>query len=449
VLQLADSDSVDQPDTPTLQYFAAQVAKLSSGGLRVQITFQAAGDKVPDVEVRTARMVREGKFALGWIGARAWDELGITSFQSLQAPFLVTSYRLLDRITSSPIAHQMLAGLKTQDVVGLALVPDLLRHPVGVDRPLVALADFAGARVRVQPSRATSALMKSLRAIPVQVSNSAIVVAVAHRQIDGEELALGNAPGGSTVTANVTLFGKTITLFAGRHSFEQLSDQQQGVLRSAAQQTLRHVVAEPPSESALARRFCNDNGRIVLATAHDLAELANAEQPVYVQLERDAQTRTFIAQIRKLKATTAPDPAFVVPAGCGRRRSPQPVTRAKPRPTSVVNGTYHVLVTRADALAFGDPANTPENMKGLPSVETRILNDGKWRFGGGDHGTYTIRGNRITLIAPAYGSVESFTFSLDSNGTLRLEPVLPMDRGDQWVVAGVPWRRVGPPRPIR
>jgi TRAP-type C4-dicarboxylate transport system substrate-binding protein len=449
VLQLADSDAVDQPDTPTLRYFAEQVAKLSHGELRVQITFEAAGDKVPDVEVRTARMVRAGRFALGWIGARSWDEVGVKSFQSLQAPFLVTSYRLLGRISSSPIATEMLTGLKTQDVIGLALVPDLLRHPVGVDRPLVGLADFAGARVRVQPSRATSALMKALRAIPVEVSNSAVGAAVAHRQIDGEELALGNAPDGSTVTANVTLFGKTITLFARRRSFERLSDRQQGVLRSAAQQTLRHAVADPPSESALARRFCHDNGRIVLASAKDLAQLARAAQPVYAQLNRDAQTKSFIAQIRRLKATMAPDPPLIVPAGCSHRASPASVTRAKPRPTSIVNGTYHVLFTKADALAFGDPANTPENMKGLPSVETRILNDGRWLFGPGNRGTYTIRGNRITLFALTYGSVESFTFSLDSAGMLRLRPVLPMDRGDRWVVAGEPWRRVGPARPIR
>jgi len=27
--------------------------------------------------------------------------------------------------------------------------------------------------------------------------------------------------------------------------------------------------------------------------------------------------------------------------------------------------------------------------------------------------------------------------------------VLPMERGDQWVLAGEPWRRVGPPVKVR
>ncbi len=449
VLRLGDSDSVDQPDTPTIRYFAARVAKLSGGALRVRITFQAAGDRTPDVEAQTVRMVRAGKFDLGWIGARAWDELGVKSFQALQAPFLVTSYALLDRIAMSPIAGEMLAGLKSQDVVGLALVPDLLRHPVGLERPLASPADFAGARIRIQPSRATRALMTALGAAPVSVSNAAVGAAIGHHRIDGEELSLGNAGSGSIVTANVTFFDKALTLFAARHAYEQLSDQQREILRSAAEQTLRHVVTDRPSESALARPFCRDNGRIVLASKRDLAELRRAARPVYAQLEREAQTKAYIARIRSLKAKTPGDPPFVVPPGCGRREKAPP-PHGELRSPSIVNGTYHVLFKRADALAFGPPATNPENDH-YPGVDTRILRDGKWLSPSDRprvHATYTIAGNRITFVSPQYGSVETFTFSLDRKGTLRLIPVLPMDRGDQWVIAGEPWQRVGPPTRI-
>src|SRR6266516_6153600 len=86
VLRLAASDTVDQPDSPTIRYFAAEVAKLSHRALRVELRFDAAGDRVPDVEARTARMVRDGKFDLGWIGARAWDERAVKRFPALQAP---------------------------------------------------------------------------------------------------------------------------------------------------------------------------------------------------------------------------------------------------------------------------------------------------------------------------------------------------------------------------
>jgi hypothetical protein len=78
---------------------------------------------------------------------------------------------------------------------------------------------------------------------PVGVGNSSVVAAISHRRIDGEELSLANAPGGSTRTANVTFFAKAPTLFASRVAYEQLSHAQRKVLREAAKQTLRHVVA--------------------------------------------------------------------------------------------------------------------------------------------------------------------------------------------------------------
>src|SRR5664279_4639150 len=138
VLTLGSRDSGSDPDTPIAEYFAAQVDELSSGRLRVHVILDAAGDDVPDTEMRIARMVRDGKLDLGWIGARVWDELGVTSFQALQAPFLIDNYALLDQVTSGPLAHEMLAGLTGKGVVGLALVPELLRHPVGLRRPFLS-----------------------------------------------------------------------------------------------------------------------------------------------------------------------------------------------------------------------------------------------------------------------------------------------------------------------
>ena len=190
------------PDTPNVEFFASQVRALSRGTLRVHVIPQAAGDAVPDTEERIARMVRDGKLDLGWIGARAWDELGVSSFQALQAPFLITSYPLLDRVTTSPLATRMLAGLARQHVIGLALVPELLRHPAGFRHPLSSLADFDGARIRALPSRAGDALLRALGATPVHESNRAFAT---DRRSDGEETSFGRVAvvGAPSATANV------------------------------------------------------------------------------------------------------------------------------------------------------------------------------------------------------------------------------------------------------
>src|SRR5690349_12858980 len=100
VLRLAASDSPEQWEVAVAKYFAARVADTSGGNLRIDVVAPAAGLHVRDPEVRVAQMVRSGEFDLGWIGARAWDKLGVTSLQALQAPFLIDSRSLLVKVTT-------------------------------------------------------------------------------------------------------------------------------------------------------------------------------------------------------------------------------------------------------------------------------------------------------------------------------------------------------------
>jgi TRAP-type C4-dicarboxylate transport system substrate-binding protein len=438
VLRLAVAYEADQPDAPVARSFAARVEAFSGGSLRVRVVFDAAGQQVPDPEARVTRMVRDGQFDLGWIGSRAWDGVGVTSFQALQAPFLVTSYALLDQIASGPLASRMLTGLQGTGFVGLALVPDRLRHPIGVQHPLASPHDFAGARVRVIPSRATDALMRALGATPVHVGNDGIDTAMARHEIDGTEHSLGgNWPGGRYLTANVTFFAKAVTLFAGRRAYERLDDDQRAVIRRAAEQTVARVAAHPPPESSLVRRFC-EGGRVVNASRDDLTALTRAAQPVYAELERDAQTRALIAAIRELKATTSVPP-IAAPPDCARETPTAQGHRVSP---STLNGTYRWLLTKAGAVAVGLP-NDPD----IGMVMTMTLRDGKWLGGetdGGSTGTYEIVGDRIVFELPGERP-NTFTFRRHANGDLDIRPVLPMDRGDRFNMASAPWRRVGPP----
>jgi TRAP-type C4-dicarboxylate transport system substrate-binding protein len=442
VLRLAVSDNALQPESPRAREFAARVKALSHGKLRVHVAFLAAGDRTPDVEERTASLVRSGRFDLGWIATRAWDELGLTSFQALQAPFLVTSYPLAQRIAKGPLAREMLASLERRDLVGLALIPGLLRHPVGLGRPLVSTADFAGARVRDQPSKASDALLRALRAVPVHVSNRDVVGETARGRLDAEELSLVNAPIGGVVTANVTFFPKVSTLFASKRAWGRLGSDERRILRRAATRTLHHWTSFPvrPAlafEGTLARQVCA-RGIVHLALASDeqRAALVRAARPVYTQLERDPETRRLISRIRTLKASLPPEPPVVVPPRCS---APPASVAGSAAAASALNGTYHRLLTAAAARRHGF-----ENAH--DTVITEILQDGRWWADSSDPpstGAYAVRGDRLVF---GFGtSVLRFRLARDGDGTLHLTPIPPMDKGDAWITAGAPWRRVGPP----
>lgn len=449
VLRLADSNNTDQPDTATIEHFAAQVEKRSGGSLRVRITYVAAGSSSPFVETRTIAAVRRGRYDLGWIGARAWDLNGLDTFRALQAPFLITSMRLLNRVAASPLAGEMLDSLTKQGgVVGIALVPDFLRHPVGMSRTFVKPQDFVGARIRIQPSRVTAAIVRALGARPLTISNDAIGLAIDRKQVDAQEVSMLNSPGGSAVTENVVFFGKALTLFANRGAYGRLNEGQRHIVQDAAADTLRYALSHHPPDSDLATGYCYDRRRIVFATPADVQVLVRKERPVYRWLESDPQTKRFIEEIRALKRTTPADPTMTsrtIPAACRRPQQPARALGA-PRPASLVNGTYRNVITLADAEKYWHASPPPGNDT-FPIVGTATLRNGKWRITGPDHdhGTYTIRGNRIRFVWPRVASVLVFRFTREPDGTLHMKPVLPMDSGDQFIWASQPWRRIGPP----
>jgi TRAP-type transport system periplasmic protein len=448
VLRLGDSNNSDQPDTDTIEHFAAQVRKRSAGSLRIRITYLAAGSSSPYVETRTIDAVRRGRFDLGWVGARAWDMNGVNAFRALQAPFLITSMRLLNQVVTSRLADEMIDSLtKMGGVVGLALAPDFLRHPVGMGRPFVKPSDFLGARIRIQPSRVTAAMIRALGARPVAISNDDIGLAIDHKRVDAQEVSMLNSPGGSVVTENVVFFGKALTLFANSRVYQDLSDQQRRVIRAAAADAVRYALGHHPPDSDIAKGYCYDRRRVAFAKPADVRALLRMEQPVYRWLESDPQTNRFIKKIRLIKETTPPDPrttSVSVPAAC--RGVPHLAEAVgSPRPVSLVNGTYRWVITREDAVKYFHRPPTPGDT--FPFIGTTILRNGRWRLVGadGDHGTYTVRGDRLRFVWPRVASVLVFRFTRDRNGTLHLRPVLPMDSGDQFVWSSQPWRRIGPP----
>jgi hypothetical protein len=277
----------------------------------------------------------------------------------------------------------------------------------------------------------------------VHVRGKALTTALANGEIDGSEVSLGTNSAGegeNFLTWNVVLFPKALTLFAGSGAYERLDDDQRAVIAKAARQTAAYAAAHPYSESALMRNFCG-GGRPVTAVAAsrgDLAALRQAAQPVYAELERDPETKALIAAIRDLKAKTPAGSPARAPRGCAHAA---PTSHGRELPASTLNGTYRWRLTEEGARRVGATPDNPD----IGSVVTMTLRDGGWQLNEDESGTFAVRGNRLIFDWPSAGAVLTFTFERDDSGSLDIEPVLPMDRGDRFVWGSAPWQRVGPP----
>jgi TRAP-type C4-dicarboxylate transport system substrate-binding protein len=386
-LTMGVTDPKGRPTTPTIEFFLNQVVELSKGSIRLEISWNA-GEGTTDGEQFIARKVKSGALDLGWIGSRAWDTEGVTSLQALQAPFLITDNKLLTAVMSSPMATDMLAGLKAADVEGLGLYPDQFRHPVGFRKPLASVKAFNGARIRVLTSNTSDALIRSLGAEPVHLNGNAYQQAISDGTLTGVDASLGLAPAlhGSILTGNLIFYPKVDTLFAGQQALGKLDPTQQQALRAAAQQTVARVLGNLPATEDTGP-FCSGGGRVVTAPDRDVRAFQAASEPVYRQLEADAQTAAFISQIRTLKAGIAAAPPTTA---CGQSGSTTSTAQAVPE------GTYTAISTKQNALRLG--AADPCALKSDGAHLRLELQDGhftQWEFcknmpdSIGSQGTYT------------------------------------------------------------
>jgi TRAP-type C4-dicarboxylate transport system substrate-binding protein len=360
--------------------FARQVEDLSAGSVRIDIVWNGAveyfGAFGPGADQKVAGLVQDGELDLALIPARAWDELGVTSLQALQAPFLVSSEDLVEQVVQSELAGELLARLDQAGVVGLALLPEGLRHPVGFEHPLLRLADFSGATIRSLPSNMSHRLLEALGAKPVDIWGDAFYAAAANGEIDGAESGFawgGTMPSPSTFTANITLYPKVNALVANEDAFGRLSDEHQRILREAAAKAVRYIAQNAPTEADRAAVYCRNGGAIAFAAEADVAALERAARPVYEVLQADPLTNELIGQIRAMKAQATSSGDAITP--CGPASSGAPTT-TNAEPSEFPEGVYRADLPPEYLIEKGMDAQTAYELGG---IVTLTIKDGRWR----------------------------------------------------------------------
>ncbi|HZQ64961.1 MAG TPA: hypothetical protein VFA66_07025 [Gaiellaceae bacterium] len=440
---------------PAVAYFVQRVAERSHGALRIRVV----GDwglvknvEQAGFEQRIVGDVASGTADLAWVGTRVFDTLGANGFRALTAPMLVDRYGLERAVLRSPIPEQMLAGLRRLHVRGLAVLADSLRKPIAVRRALLRPADWSGL-VFATVRSATQA--GAVRALGARVSNlwgAPLGDAVAAGKVQAFEKSLplyeltGQEEVAPYVTVNVNLWPQTIALIANPR---RLGGRAAGWLREAAHDAVTRSLALADRDTVAAAELCRRGARFETASAADLVALRRAFVPVYRTLERDPQTRRFIAQIERLKRATPADPPLPLRRACSGVAPARGSVAGTPAAGDqhALDGVYRVAWTRADLLRAG---TSPLFARETYGVTTMTLRGGRAAVRtvpslgtpvcGAD---YRLDGR---VLAFAFTSVCSgaFTASWSLRGNeLRLRVLRGEDPGDPVFWGGKPWRRLG------
>jgi TRAP-type C4-dicarboxylate transport system substrate-binding protein len=452
-LRLANTGgSIDQ--TPAVEYFVKRVDELSGGNVRIEVVDQWA-EFASDAEQQVVRGVSNGEIDLGWVGTRVFDTIGFRNFQALTAPMLVDSYALEEAVIESGVTEEMMQGLDELGVVGLGVLADGLRRPIGVTAPLLGPADWRGITFGTLRSNGQVEAIRALGATPAQIFGSEREEALGKGTIQGFEFSMwlfSSTPKSPSlapyVAANVTLWPQMDVLIANPARLEALTTKQRGWVEQAARDAAARSAALADKDAQALGVACESGARFAEASDADLAALEAAFAPANATLQEHPETKEFIDRIRALKQSTPPGPALSIPADC-TGEAPEQAAAGAATPNEL-HGIYRWTLTKEDALASESEGKSPEHLATFPWTFTMTLKDGKWTLRHTEAGQastdgpdpYSVQGNRISFDWRRVGAILIFTFSVEDEGDLHLQPVDPMDAGDQFVWATHPWTKI-------
>ena len=175
----------------------------------------------------------------------------------------MTSDNLTAQIVTGVLAPEMLAGLETVGVTGLALIPEGLRHAFAFGDPPLSPADYEGMVIRAPRSETTYAVFEALGAKPDDFGggpgDDRFAEDVRSGEVDGAESGFslaGSLPAPTTAVGNVTFFPKVNSLVVNTNAFQNLPDEQQAILRDAALRTVGWAIRTTRSDAELAKSYC-------------------------------------------------------------------------------------------------------------------------------------------------------------------------------------------------
>ena len=290
--------------------FLEEVERLTDGSVTIDLANEwRAGE--PDQEQGMLEDIQAGELDMGWVGARALEGVGVTSFQALLAPLLVDSYELEAAVFEEGIAEQMLADITEQmladgeeaGLTGIAVLPGPLRKMMGIAQPFTTTADFAGQVVGYSGGPLAERSLEALGAQPQLVAESTPL-----EGLDALDYHLAAIYGNfyfeqaDYVTGNLNVWPRPVVVVMNADVFATLSADLQAALREAGVAASGGALeASSAGEAEAGSGLCTEGMTVATATEADLDELQAAFAPVYSDLEESPSTLAYLDAIRALK----------------------------------------------------------------------------------------------------------------------------------------------------
>lgn len=182
VIKFSHVVAIDTPKGKAAEFFAKRAGELTKGRVKVEVypNSQLYKDKeeMEALQLGSVQMLAPSlsKFA----------PLGVKEFEVFDLPFIFDDYNDLHKITGGPVGQGLLKKLESRGITGLAYWDNGFKV-MSANKPLKAVEDYKGLKMRIQSSKVLDAEMRALGALPQVLAFSETYQALQTGVVDGTE----------------------------------------------------------------------------------------------------------------------------------------------------------------------------------------------------------------------------------------------------------------------
>ena len=278
------------PDTPKgkgAQRFK-ELAEQRTGG-RVKVELYPNSQLYKDKEEMEALQL--GSVQMLAPSLAKFGPLGVKEFEVFDLPFLFKDDASFRGITDGALGADLFKKLEPKGIKGLAYWDNGF-HQMSANKPLHAVADFKGMKMRIQSSKVLDAEMRALGAIPQVMAFSELYQALQSGVVDGTEGVASNF-----YTQKVYEVQKHMTIsnhghlayavIVNKKFWDGLPADLRTVLESCIKEatTYANAIASTENMQAMDKIKASGKTTVYTLTAAESAEWKKALMPVHKEME--------------------------------------------------------------------------------------------------------------------------------------------------------------------
>lgn len=296
----ADVHPADYPTVEAVKYMGKQLSDATNGRLGVRAFPNGAlgteRDNIEQLKIGGLDMMRINVAPLN----NVVPETVVTAL-----PFIFRSTQHMRTVLDGPIGDEILAAMESQGMVGLAFYDSGARSFYTVNKPIRAVADLKGAKIRVLQSDLFVAMMQALGASPTPMPYGEVYTALKTGIVDGAE---NNFPSYESsrhfeaakyysmtehaMPPEVLAFSKPV--------WDKLPKEDQALIRKAAKDSVPYMRKLWDEREEKSRKIVEAGGSEIIAIANK-QEFVDAMAPVYAKFAADPKLQGLIQRIQATK----------------------------------------------------------------------------------------------------------------------------------------------------